>query len=86
MIARLLIYVLLYVCIGGGIVLGGKRLLRGPIEAWQRRRLGKRNLKELEAHKAESCFVCDKPTDPTKDLFHDRRGWYHVACHNELLR
>ncbi len=89
MIARLLVFLVVYA--GGGYTLfwGGmkifKRTARGRLwlEKRERRRQGLINARKVDFNSEDLCTVCVGKVDPKIDLF-DGRTWIHKSCHGRI--
>ena len=82
MIARLFMFVLTFfalVAVPSGLV-----VLRLRARA-AKKRLGERNAKLLKEKLQSACSFCSKDTDPAKDAYDERLGWYHPACYIDMM-
>jgi hypothetical protein len=51
----------------------------------QRRLQGATNLRLLREHREEVCCFCLEPTEPSRDVWDERLGWYHPPCHEKIV-
>lgn len=82
MVARLVLFVFLYLVLGAVPVAAVIYLVvRKSGSLLEERR--KRRLAEYRAQ--HTCYVCSRLCDPDADCYEEGRGWYHHRCLYKLL-
>ena len=92
MVLQFYLWIFFYFALAGSISYGiyraGRKLLgrNQHLIHHLKGRLNARRLKARSEIRAEEiCSFCDRPTDPERDAYEAKTGWYHASCHQKLI-